>query len=75
MESEKLGDENKNEKVVYLVGGVGQKFVRPYSMIGHMAHKVVFNAKSGELESIKRIHMNNIVPINTHGPIKMRGPM
>jgi hypothetical protein len=57
------------------VGGVGQKFVRPYSMIGHMAHKIIFNSKTGDLERIKRIQMNNILPINTHAPIKMRGPM
>lgn len=62
-------------KSVFLVGGVGEKFVRPYSMIGYMAHKLVFNTKTGDLVSTKRINMNNIIPINTHSPVKMRCPM
>ena len=75
LETDKPEDDNKHEKVVFLVGGVGQKFARPYSMIAHMAHRIVFNSKTGDLENIKRIHMNNIIPVNTHGAVKMRGPM
>jgi hypothetical protein len=30
-------------KIVYIVGGIGEKFVRPYSMIGYMANKLMFN--------------------------------
>lgn len=40
---------NKNEKIVFIIGGIGQNFMRPYSLIGHMAHKVIFNAENGNI--------------------------
>lgn len=45
--------ENKSEKTdhktVFVIGGVGQSFIRPYSMIGHMAHKITFNTTTGDI--------------------------
>jgi hypothetical protein len=35
--------DGKVYKIVYIVGGIGEKFVRPYSIIGYMANKLVFN--------------------------------
>lgn len=40
-------------------------------MIGYLAHEVVFLV-SGELLSIKRIKLNNMVPVNLKKPIRMR---
>jgi hypothetical protein len=33
---------------IFLLGGVGEKFMRPYSMIGYMAHQILFK-KNGDL--------------------------
>ena len=56
---------------IFVIGGVGQKFMRPYSMIGYLAHEVLFSI-SGELLSIRRIKLNNMVPVNLKKPIRMR---
>jgi len=44
-------------------------------MITHMSHRVTFNSVNGDIISIKRIHMNNIIPVNAHNPIRLRSPM
>ena len=55
-----------------MIGGVGQKFSRPYSIIGYMAHKITFDPLNGNLIFIERISMNNVVPVNIQSPLKIR---
>ena len=40
-------------------------------MIGYLAHEVLFSI-SGDLLSIRRIKLNNMVPVNLKKPIRMR---
>ena len=39
-----------------------------------MAHKLTFNAKTGEIQSVKRINTNCLIPVNVKGPVKLRAP-
>lgn len=69
---------DKNEDLdkwrICLLGGVGERFMRPYSMIGYMAHELVFK-RNGELMEIKRMRLNNVVPVNLKKAVKTRSPM
>lgn len=65
-------EEDGKKKIVYMVGGVGEKFVRPCSMIGYIGYKLTFDATS-ELISTKRIQLHNIIPVNIQNPIRSMG--
>lgn len=56
-----------------LVGGVGEKFTRPFSLIGYMAHCVSFEGAA--IRGIRRIKLNNVVPANVGGAVKCRSPV
>lgn len=56
-----------------MIGGVGEKFMRPYSMISYTGNKLTFNLDSS-LQSIKRIKTNNLLPVNLTMPTKSRAP-
>lgn len=71
-EVEKQGVEVER-KEVFLIGGVGEKFMRPYSLISYTGSKLTFNRDS-TLLSIKRIRTNNLLPVNLTTPTKSRSP-
>jgi hypothetical protein len=65
---QKSKDENSSE--IILFGGVGQKFIRPYTLLHHTGHLIHFQGDS--LTSIKKIKLNNLVPASLSRPIRMK---
>ena len=59
---------------MFLIGGIGQKFVRPCSQITYLAQKMIFDTNNGEIKSSKRIHTYSLIPANVKGPLKSRNP-
>lgn len=45
--------------------------MRPYSLISYTGNKIIFS-NDGNIESIKRIKTNNLLPVNLSNPIKNR---
>jgi hypothetical protein len=64
------GEDLESSRIL-LLGGVGEKFLRPYSMIGYMAHQLTF-ARDGTLEAVRRLRLNNVVPANLRRPVRTR---
>jgi hypothetical protein len=62
-------EENIDTVQILLLGGVGARFMRPYSLLGYMGHHIVFD-KTGKIGSIGRIKLNGAVPINLKRPVK-----
>ena len=58
--------EEQNTKTVIMLGGYGQNFLRPYSLLTYFYYCLRFNCVTNELESIeKRLIYNKAIPINT----------
>lgn len=67
------GEMEEGRKEVFLIGGVGEKFMRPYSLITYTATKLTFSPAS-TLLSTRHIKTNNLLPANTPTPTKPRCP-
>ena len=62
------------EVEVMLFGGVGQKWIQPYSLVGTNGHLLRFKT-NGEILSVKRCKLNNLVPVNLRGGVRTKSAM
>lgn len=67
------GQLEDGRKEVFLIGGVGEKFMRPYSLITYTATKLTFSPCS-TLLTIRHIKTNNLLPANLPTATKPRSP-
>lgn len=51
-----------------LVGGIGEKYIRPHSILNHKAHLITFHFNS--IQSIQRIKLNNVIVSNLIHPTR-----
>ena len=67
------GQMEDGKKEVFLIGGVGEKFMRPYSLITYTATKLTFSPCS-TLLTTRHIKTNNLLPANLPTATKPRSP-
>lgn len=57
-----------------MVGGVGQNFIHPFSLLTYYYYELRFDSEIGKLLSIrKKIAYNRSIPVNISRPTKNMG--